>query len=408
MRVAIISDMHLGYAFNSERGEDPFLQAAEALEKAIEKGADLILVAGDIFDSRVPTQDVLGRAMQLFINPLTAKNSGVKLVETIGKERSEISSTALSGVPVVAIHGTHERRGRERTNAVQLLERAGLLIHIHCQTVVFEKDGEKVAIHGMSGVPENYARKVLETWNPRKVEGVKNIFMLHQSIEKYIYTGDNPSLKIEDLPQDFDLVIDGHIHWSNEDKIGSGKFLIPGSTVVTQMRQAEADNPKGFYIYENEKLEFVKLETPRQVFYKKLGFKEAKPDEVVRQIKAEIEKIPTSERKPLVRFLLSGNLAEGFEASSIDLSSLIGEYDDHLILSFGKEKLETSEMLRRRHLIETLMERQLSVDEMGAEILKKHLESIEFPQNVDATVLLEHLSGKDPSGAREYLKEVLQ
>lgn len=61
MKIAILSDFHLGYA---RFYQDSFVQAERALDAA--SGADLILLAGDIFDARMPKQEVFARAFDLF------------------------------------------------------------------------------------------------------------------------------------------------------------------------------------------------------------------------------------------------------------------------------------------------------------------------------------------------------
>ncbi|NIQ17993.1 MAG: hypothetical protein GTN43_04250, partial [Candidatus Aenigmarchaeota archaeon] len=85
------------------------------------------------------------------IKPLLVKND-VKLVKGIEKDISKISEIALMGIPIVAIHGTHERRTKGLLNPVEALEKAGFLIYLHCNGVIFKKGSERVAVHGMSGV----------------------------------------------------------------------------------------------------------------------------------------------------------------------------------------------------------------------------------------------------------------
>src|SRR4030042_954051 len=204
MRIAFISDLHFGFGRGTERAEDCWEAAEEAFEKA--KDCDLIVLPGDIFDERIPRPEDWAKALKIF---------------------------SRNKVPVVAIHGTHERRGRGLLNCVQGLEHAGFLKHVHCDSATYEFGGEKVTVYGMSGVPEAYAKEVLSTWNPKPTEGF-NIFMLHQSIHPYIYNPvEPPSLKLEDLPEGFDLYVSGHIHWREKTEVKGSPFIIPGSTVTT-------------------------------------------------------------------------------------------------------------------------------------------------------------------------------
>jgi len=62
MKIAIVSDLHLGY----ERFyEDAYLQAKEALEKASSM-ADMLIIPGDLFDNRSPKPEVLAQGMNIF------------------------------------------------------------------------------------------------------------------------------------------------------------------------------------------------------------------------------------------------------------------------------------------------------------------------------------------------------
>ncbi|MCL5413496.1 MAG: hypothetical protein M1569_03795 [Candidatus Marsarchaeota archaeon] len=62
MKIAILSDFHLGY----ERfREDAYRQAEEALTRAAGL-ADAMIIPGDIFDNRMPRPDVIAEAINLF------------------------------------------------------------------------------------------------------------------------------------------------------------------------------------------------------------------------------------------------------------------------------------------------------------------------------------------------------
>ncbi|MCL5680127.1 MAG: metallophosphoesterase, partial [Candidatus Marsarchaeota archaeon] len=62
MKVAIISDLHIGY----ERFyDDAYEQAREALLEA-SKVADIILLPGDVFDKRAPKPEVIAQALGIF------------------------------------------------------------------------------------------------------------------------------------------------------------------------------------------------------------------------------------------------------------------------------------------------------------------------------------------------------
>lgn len=358
-KIAIISDTHFGFAAGTWREEDCYDGAEEAFSKA--KGADIILLPGDIFDSRVPRPEVWGRAMRLLEKPHLQEDKGVRLESLSGKEA--VSPTALKGTPIIAIHGTHDRRGKHLLNPVQGLE-AGFLVHLHLSSIVLEVKGENVAIHGMGGVPESYAKDVLLDWDPRPVKGAYNIFVLHQSIDPFIYSPlEPPSLKLEDMPEGFDLYVCGHVHYPIKTQVHGKPFLIPGSTVTTQANKAESLNPKGFYIVDTRgPIDFVTIDA-RKVFYEELEFSGEGREEARRMLQEALEKIASQklEKKPIVRIRLGGSLAGGLGARDIDAKEIISRYEG-LMVSLGERLQE-----QRAPMVRTLE----SVEEAGMRMLKE-------------------------------------
>lgn len=299
MKVSIISDTHFGYKWGEERGEDTFENAKEAFEKSLD--SDLIILPGDIFDKKIPKQEVLDNAAEV----LSTAMKGERTVEA-DKELGIHGN----GIPVVAIHGTHERRPSDYTNPIELMARTGHLYHLHNDQVTFEKDGEKVVVHGMSGVPEKYAPRVLEKFSPEPVEDAFNILVIHQSIEGFVYTpSEEDYLTLEDFPEDFDLIVNGHIHWYNIDRFGDEKPLVlPGSTVTTQMRKIEAEKDKGFLKLDakKEELEFAPLENPRDVHYIELEVNGEPWSQIKQEAKQKLQKVAKSGEKPLVNLKITG------------------------------------------------------------------------------------------------------
>ncbi|MFB6076524.1 MAG: metallophosphoesterase, partial [Candidatus Nanohaloarchaea archaeon] len=128
MKIAIVSDTHFGYKWGEERGEDAFDNAREAFRRTVD--ADVVILPGDIFDRKVPKQEVLDRAVDVF----NEYKAGDCTVEISGE--SDVTHE-FDGTPVVAIHGTHERRSTGFVNPIELLETMSYLLHLHNETVVF-------------------------------------------------------------------------------------------------------------------------------------------------------------------------------------------------------------------------------------------------------------------------------
>jgi len=401
MLISILSDFHFGYGWNTRLEDDSFQNVKEALSKCLD--SDLILIAGDIFDSRNPRTETWADALKVLSKPLLSENKGVKLVNRINKNLPEISKRTLSAIPVLALHGTHERRTKDQVNAIEALEQTGFLIHLHCNGLVFEKNGHKVAIQGMSGVPERYAKQIMDKWDPKPVEGCYNILMLHQSIEPYVYSPlEPPTLNLTNLPKGFDLIVDGHVHTKDLTKVDDTQFLLPGSIIVTQLKKEDAEVTKGFYqieIGKETKINFIPLENNRKFFYKEL---ELKPDVTIRDQIEEILKETLKEefkKKPLVKIKIFGKETGIIEK---ELREIEKKFSDKAIIYFQKE-LESEEMSKKIELLRNLRERKLSVEETGLQILKKNLDELKFASAFDYESLFRLLSDGETDKALDIL-----
>jgi DNA repair exonuclease SbcCD nuclease subunit len=411
MKISVLSDFHFGFAYNSELEKDSFENAEEAVEKALD--SDLILITGDVFDSRLPKTGIWAKAIKVLVKPLLRENTGVKLVQS-SRELKEISKRTLRHLPVVALHGTHERRGKDETNAVETLDNAGLLIHLHCQNVVFEKDGIKVAVHGMSGVPERFAKDVLYEWGPKPIEGCFNILMIHQSIDPFIYSPlDPPSLNLSNLPRGFDLIVGGHLHLAGQEKIGGTTLLFPGSTITTQLEPNESEVEKGIYqidLNKEIKINFIPLTGSRKFFYREIMLEAGSVRE---QIEKEINEILTERfaKTPLIKLKIFGKEVEVLDQELRDIEK---KYFDQAIISFAKE-LETPEIAKKIEFLRNLREQKLSVEEIGSKILKKNLEELNFESVFDQEQAFDMLSESEAErffnilvGEQETLTKILK
>jgi DNA repair exonuclease SbcCD nuclease subunit len=390
MKIAILSDFHFGFGKDTPLENDSFENAEEAIEKAIE--SDLILIGGDIFDSPSPSTQTWAKAIKILSKPLLKPNPGIRLVEC-SKELKEISRRTLNHLPVVALHGNHERRTRGEFNPIQVLENAGFLIHLHTTTIVFEKNGRKVAIHGMSAVPERFAKNFLYDWNPKPIEGCINILFLHQNIDPYVFSPlEPPSLTTENLPKGFDIIINGHIHTYASEKIDETNLLIPGSLVITQFEKNEAEIDKGFLeinVEDEIKVNFITLKTSRKFFYEEVKLEEGKSIE--EQIEKKIDEIVYTknlQKPPLIRIKITGKEVGGLEQ---ELRAIERKYEGKAVLKFVKE-LESPEVTRKIELLQNLREQKLSVEEIGLAILKKSLDELSFEHTFDYENIFKLLS----------------
>jgi DNA repair exonuclease SbcCD nuclease subunit len=350
MKLAITSDFHLGHGQGSELAGDSFEALGEVLDKSM--GCDLILVAGDLFDKRTPSTETLTGCMELLIKPLAAEN-GTRLVQGIGKNVEELTPLHQQGIPVVAIHGTHERRVRGLINPVQALEKAGFLIYLHCNGVVLEKNGERICIQGMSGVPDQFSWPVLQRWKPKPLRGCFNILMLHQSVSPFMYA--EHMLPLERLPKGFDLYVLGHVHESKKSSHSGSPLLIPGSLITTHLNR-ECVAPRGFWIFDTKSGDaaFIPLENQRRAYY-------LEHDGPQGGLEAGLEKLleHPHKKKPLIR--IKGDVP--------DLPGLNSRFGERAIISVRRESGN------EKPPSVGIREHTLSVQELGKNLLKQNLKA---------------------------------
>ncbi len=351
----LTSDFHLGYGYNTEREKDCFSVLSEILKEQ----NDLILFAGDLFDSRVPRLEVLAEAMH-FLSKLKDKKSEIKFIEC----DKEVNMRSLQGVPFISIYGNHERRAN-LINPIQSLENAGLLINLHCQKIVFELKGEKIAIHGMSYVPEKYSKDVLEEWAPKPVLNAKNILLLHQNIEPFVYSPlEDVNLKISDLPSGFDIILDGHIHWKNEVPLKNGKLLMAGSTIPTQLNKKESEVRKGYFTL-NKELKYREIEQ-RDFYFKSV--------ETKKEIEEFLENLPERKLKPIIKIKIKNT-------SHLDLNIIERKYREKGILIFKKEIEKNFEKQKTE-----IFRKQLSAEEYGLKLLKEKSKFMDSEELLNLTI----------------------
>lgn len=364
MKISIFSDCHCGYDYGGERGEDSFLGLQEAIENSMD--CDLILMGGDIFDTRIPKPEVYAKTAKILSHAQHLPSS-TKLIDVIKKDRKNISSLALRGIPVVSIHGTHERRSKFMINPIESLEHAGLLIHLDCGTVVFDVKGEKVAVHGMSGVPDRYAKDVLKTWDPKPIPGAVNILMIHQSVDPYIYSPlEPPTIKLNELPYGFDIYVLGHIHWQEIRKLHDGQVLLAGSTTYTSLHKTESSQKKYFYKFSNGKIESIPLDSQRNIIWKEFEYSPNTKNEIVEFAKT----LQTADKKPIVCMKITGKKPK--ECQPLNFSEIEQMFADKAILNVNKS-YDSENLEEKINLLKALKEERSSPEEQGLKILQENL-----------------------------------
>ncbi|MDO8647901.1 MAG: metallophosphoesterase family protein [Candidatus Diapherotrites archaeon] len=407
MKVGIFSDTHLGFSAGGKRSGDALMQAKQALQILVNERVDCIIMAGDFFDDGIPTQESWHDAFELLEIANSAAKSGVSV--SLEKKESK-SAFDFSGIPIIAIHGTHEHLSKSRKNALDVLQKAGSLLHVHAAKSVVEKVGDKVAVFGIGGVPEKYARDALNAWKPIPEKNALNVLVLHQSFTDFLPFDDEmtATLALEDLPKGFDLVINGHLHWSLQKQLGTTIFLLPGSTITTQIKSSECLKPKGVFILDSKTmdLEFKEIPEQRKAFHAKLKFEDARPQKVLADVEQEIEgflKQNTGKLEPLIRVKCIGSLEKGFAQSDVNFSGIEKKFSEKALLSLDKN-FDSADFKKTISELRALQLEKKSVSAMGLDMLEKKLLETSFGNAFDVKRIFELLS----EGKTEDVEQILK
>ena len=303
MKVAFVSDTHFGYprfeADATAHGRAAILDAAQK--------ADVLVLGGDIFDHRIPRLETILEVAQVLQEAraiLNAKNSGISPI-------------------ILGIHGTHERRAKDALNPISLMAKMGLLEDLHNKTVVIKQGGHSIAFSGMGGLPDDLVRDALGRLSCKPEAGALNFFIFHQTMREFLPVPLDSLASLDDLPAGYDYYLCGHIHARHE--LMGGKLLLPGSTVMTQMKDEEKSG-KGYYIIDtlapaDRRASFIPI-TTRPFEVVELTFEKAKPSAVREAVQKEIISLLSRswQSKPILKIKLTGTLAS--DATDLDLSGI--------------------------------------------------------------------------------------
>ncbi len=290
MKIGIIADTHFGH---QRFEEDAFKQGREGLLRLAEK-ADIVLHAGDFFDVKVPSFNILYEVISI-LNEFSKQNK-----------------------PLIVVRGNHERRSKDLVDSLKLLSSAGLCIYKNWDVLSFEKNDEKVNILVVGNVPDEDARGVINMayqQNKHLLKDGFNILLIHQEINEYSSRFNEKYVSVGFLKGlGFDLVVNGHIHR----RYISHDFIIPGSTVVTKLNEEELTQPRGVVLYDTKtkKAEEIILNQRKGVYVSK-HFSNATIKEVNDFIVNEYSKSKREYGNIIMKIKLTGTLKQGLLPSDV-------------------------------------------------------------------------------------------
>lgn len=220
MKIAVIGDAHLGYAHLrlTQRFQDFASAFREAVEKALVNKADIVLIAGDLFNEDRPHS--------------VARNQAIDALKLL-KE---------AGVSVYAVYGNHDLVGFSpygREGDLEALQKAGFLKVLQGSTVL----GDELEIVGVNYMDERDEATRTAILNLKPVSNAKRkLLLLHQTLpDLYAIPADKGMVSASELAAlGYDIVVCGHMHASKLVRINNTVILCTGS--IQRYTTAETEN----------------------------------------------------------------------------------------------------------------------------------------------------------------------
>ena len=263
--IMVATDSHLGYCDrDAVRGSDSFAAFEEVLRLSNDRGADLLLLAGDLFHDNKPSRRTLFKTMSLLRKyALSAAAVGFEILsdqdanfkQSVNYEDPHVSV----GLPIFSIHGNHDdptrEGGVEALCALDLLSVANMINYfgrqehvdrVEVSPVLLRKGNTRIALYGLGNMRDERLNRL---WQQKKVRFLRpahetyfSIFILHQNRD--VGRGRNTCVHESMIPAWVDLVIWGHEHECQikprESAVGTFRVCQPGSGVATSLVEGEA------------------------------------------------------------------------------------------------------------------------------------------------------------------------
>jgi len=249
MKYAHLADLHLGSWREPKMRELSTKAFLTAVDQCIAAQVDFVLFAGDLFNTALPSLDILKIATK-------------KLKELKDK-----------GIPLYVIAGSHDFSPSGKT-MIDVLENAGLLVNV-CKgevdpvtkllklkfTIDPKTNAKITGILGRKGQLDKTYYENLERESLEQETGYK-IFMFHTTLSelKPKHLEKIESQPASFLPRNFSYYAGGHIHHPTKIFLeGYGPLTYTGSLFPTNFPELEKYGQGGYYVIEDGEINFIPL-----------------------------------------------------------------------------------------------------------------------------------------------------
>ncbi len=320
MKFAHLSDIHIGgWREDSLRqlGIEAFRQA---MQICIEKNIGFILIAGDLFNTSLPS------------------------IESLKEVSSILSKVKDHDINVYVIPGSHDFSASGKT-MLDVLEHSGLIENVvkfkeNKLQFAIDKTGAKITgLYGKKGGLDIFDYEKLEKYHLESEPGFK-IFMFHSLLDEFKPKGLEivDAMSINQLPKNFNYYAGGHPHFVFQKKLNNSLLTYPGALFPNNFKELEEFKYGGFYILD-EKLNYecipVKI---KDVLSINIDADDKTPEQIENEL---LNKINNHQDK-IVLIRISGLLSSG-KPSDINFKSIQEKFKDAYYILRNTNKLLSKE-----------------------------------------------------------------
>ena len=233
VQILLTADNHLDPPASSfgprrfERRQDHLKCFEEVIDYAAENRPDLVLLAGDLFDTVRPGNLVRAKVME-----------DLKVLHDLG-------------VRVLAVSGDHDtpKVAEEGSSPIAVYGNSGYVDFFQDTNQFsvrgFSIDGLSVEVAGLSRNPLLSSGEDPLAKAPVNLAGDVNIILTHYPVEGFVgYSRDDPVIKLASFPANCQLACVGHFHSYQTKEMQHTAIIYPGSTERASFQ--EENEEKGF------------------------------------------------------------------------------------------------------------------------------------------------------------------
>ena len=346
MKFAHISDVHIGGWRESKLTELGILAFENVIEICIKENTAFLLIAGDLFNTSMPSIDLIKRTASIL---------------------KKLKNKAIS---CYIIPGSHDYSPSGKT-MLDVLEKAGLVENVvkldkNKLKFTLDKTGIKITgLYGKKGALESFTYKNLDKKNLEQEKGFK-IFMFHTLLNelkpKDLEMVEADSISI--LPKNFDYYAGGHPHfvYSKKHK-GYGIINYPGPLFPNNFKELEELKNGGMYLVEVKGKETNIKHIPikiKDVLSFDINADNKNPKDIEKEV-LDISKKNVKDK--IVTLRIAGILREG-KPSDINFNEILNKFDVYYILK-NTTKLKAKEFEDTKTSIRENIEEEIINENLG-------------------------------------------